>query len=446
MVFALGILYILVLLHPFFKKRKDFFSPPILFAITMAFYTLPDVVSILIDGTTPFTSNLPFNLVNKPDYLISRFLLIQIIFVVCYYIGFNSFLSKVKKTRISNLRDASNKRLNLFLTVIGLSLALYLTISFINKIGGFQALFLSFTDRDQLAESKTFFQDTAPILLTMSTAFGIKYMAQSKKNNWFMLLVIVIIGFIVQTSGGGRSGFVVFLISILCYYNYLKKSIHLFSVKFLPLYLGIAVFIIAFQLLRFEDTNDLSVSLLREHSDSLFSSMSYVKTQLLIQNYFDTHSFWFGRIFTFLIYMFIPRSICPNKPYMDEGVYIYNMIQGGSRDVLMSTDYYNSWPPFTAGIAYANGGVIGIVIGALILSLIHAYAYKAVKDNGASIFVLIVYVFVALKFQITIFYICNVVYLLIEVWLTYKLYKIIDGRKKRLKPDSKTPLTSNGAL
>lgn len=435
MTLLLGIIYISLLVFPLFKKKKDYFSPIVLFIITMSFYSLPDVISILSGGEASYCALLPFKIKQTPEYAIQRMLFCQILFVICYYAGYSLYFRRKNDfPPHNNPIDATNKKLNLFATIFGMFISLYVTLSFIASIGGIQALLLAFTDRTSLSEEQTFLQQHIPIIMTLCSAFCIKYVSQCKSKPWFLVILFVIASFIVQTSGGGRSGFVVLVLSLICYYNYWVKKVNLFSSKFYPLYLALAVFIIIFQLLRFEDSSELSLSSVTDNSASLFSSMSYVKTQVLIQNYFDNHEFWYGRIYSFLLYMFIPRSICPSKPHIDEGSYFFNMTyQNG--DVLMSDDFYNSWPPFTAGISYANGGIIGLIIGGLVLGCIHAYMYKKIKQYNYSVYVLIIYVFVILKFQLTVFYICNVVYLLIEVWLASKLYKyannIIHSRIKR---------------
>lgn len=435
MIILLGIIYVVLLVLPLLRRNKDYFSPIVLFVITMSFYSLPDVFSILLEGENTFCKQLRFSIRNTPEYTIQRFLLLQIVFVICYYLGY-VYINKTHKIKIKeSVNDATNKKLNIFFTLLGIIVSLYVTLSFIMNLGGFQELLLTFTNRSKLADEKTFIQQNIPIIMTLCTAFCVKYISQCKKINWAFIIFFVVAGFVVQTSGGGRSGFVMLILSFICYYSYWIKNVNLFSRKLIPLYFSLAIFIIIFQLLRYKDTNEISLSLLMENSESLFDSMSYVKTQILIQNYFDSHDFWYGRIYSILLYMFIPRAICPSKPAIDEGSYIYNM-SIKTDDVLLSEDFYNSWPPFTAGISYANGGLIGIVIGGVILGCIHSLMYHKIKEYKYSVYVLIIYVFVILKFQLTVFYICNVVYLLIEVFLVYKLYSIINSiaiRNQKLK-------------
>ena len=182
-----------------------------------------------------------------------------------------------------------------------------------------------------------------------------------------------------------------------------------------------AIFVIVFQLLRFQETNDLTGVNLMSESDALFDSMAYMKTQLLIQNYFIGHDYWLGRIYSFLLYIFVPRSLFPDKPFIDDGVYIFNMTYNPS-DVLATNYFYNSWPPFTCGISYANLGVLGVLIGGYILGIIHAFVYRYVKNNNESFFSAIIYTFVVIKFQLTIFYIANLSYLFIQCFIFKKIY------------------------
>lgn len=426
MTFLLILVYFSLLLVPLLKKNKDFFSPPVLFVITMSFYTVPDILEILLLGESKFVSSLPFK-IDNPFFSIQRFLFLQIIFVLFYYAGYNLYLNR--RIRVHGLRkrfDAIHNKLNLYIGIIGLLICTITTYSFISSMGGYQELLLSFTNRVELEKNMTFLQSNLSIIMTMCSAFLVKYITHSKKNHIILLLFLIIVGFFTNTIGGGRSKFVVFILSILCYFNYWRSKINLFDKKYFVLYGFLAIFILVFQLLRYSSSDDMSLDYMYDNSDALFDSMAYAKTQLLIQSYFDTHTFWWGKTYTFLAYIFIPSSIFPDKPHIDEGVYIYNMMYNYP-EALSNSTFICSWPPFTAGISYANWGVIGLILGGILLGCLHAFMYKKIKEYNYSIFILIIYVFIVLKFQFTVFYICHTIYLIIETYFMFLAYKFLSS-------------------
>lgn len=417
------LLYIVILWRPVFKKNKDWFSPPVMFAITMSFYTLPDLFDILINGMANYAGTLPFKL-NDPNYAIIRFIILQVVFILMYQYAFSKSTKSLNE-EVNNSVKLQTSKIDLFVSIALLSICVIATVNFVTSYGGISTILSSFTNRSQLHDDMPFILRITPALLTFASAFLLRLICTDTKHHYFLLLMLFFSGFITTTIGGGRSQFVVFILELLCYYNYWKKPINLLSIKLWPIYLGLAAFIAIFQLLRLNDITTLSFNSMVGDSDSLFNSMAYVKTQLLIQSYFENNDFWYGKIFLFVIYIFIPRAIFPAKPNIDEGVYIYNMTFGGKNLLSDHATSFNSWPPFSIGEGYANFGILGVILFGILLGYIHGFAYKKMKQNRFDVFVMIVYVFIILKFQITLFYLANLAYLLVEVFMFSQLYKLI---------------------
>lgn len=417
----LALIYFLVLWIPMLAKRKDFFMPSVLFCITMSFYTIPDIVLFLIKGETFYATTLRFKLVDIPEIAIFNFLLTQMLFVLSYYLTFYLSLRKRSEDKYSEELSEYSKDYNL---AIALSLiSILASIYFIVGFGGVDSLLESFANRNKLVRNLPIVMKITPVLMTFASALAIKSIAGGYKHSKVLLALIIVGATLTYPIAGGRSQLVVFVISILFYYNYWIKKINLFSVRYLPLYGLLFCFIIGFHLLRFKETQELSLSLIVENSGKLFESMAYVPTQLLIQNYFKTHDFWWGAVYTFIPYIFIPRSLCPTKPNIDEGTYVFFMKT--NRDNLLNShaDVITSWPPFTMGISYANWGIIGVILGGVVLGGIHAFMYNRLFKYRLNMFYMIVYIFVVLKFQMTVFYIANLIYLLIEIYIGSRIYK-----------------------
>lgn len=429
MISTLIIIYFIVLLIPIFKRNGNWFVPPILMSITMAFYTVPDLLGILIGGHEKYIASIGCHLNNTSNILIERFVFLQIVYIGCYFLSYYYLIGKKYKIKTIPFKiKKQNPKITQLMACVLIGLCLYSTISYIYSKGGIIALFMSFTNRSELNDDLPFLQRLMPTIMTFATAFCMKVILSDKKPHIILLLTLLVTGFLCYTSNGGRSQLVVFILSLMCYYNYWRKEINLLSPKFYPIYGLLVIFIISFQLLRFKETQSFSIEDIFNSSDTLFDSMAYVKTQLLIQNYFDKFEYWYGWLFSFVPFIFIPRTVYPLKPNIDEGTYIFNM-KNNAPNVLDDINWVNSWPPFTMGTGYANFGIIGVILFAFILAYIHMYMYRLLKASKAGLFIMPIYIYIILKFQVTIFYIANLTYLLISTYLMYRLYRLLSKVK-----------------
>ena len=87
-------LYCGLLVYILVKNKRDSFSPPVLFVITMSFYTLPDMFSILDVGIDQYTSELPFKFALEPQFAVYRFMVIQIAYISAYYLSYKYCVKK----------------------------------------------------------------------------------------------------------------------------------------------------------------------------------------------------------------------------------------------------------------------------------------------------------------------------------------------------------------
>lgn len=87
------------------------------------------------------------------------------------------------------------------------------------------------------------------------------------------------------------------------------------------------------------------------------------------ENFGTIDTLWYGSSFRDLFTGIIPSSIYPNKPPLEEGVYIYNIINGVyvKPSVPASSLYMSAWPIDTIGVMYVNFHYIGCIFGAYIV-------------------------------------------------------------------------------
>lgn len=127
-------------------------------------------------------------------------------------------------------------------------------------------------------------------------------------------------------------------------------------------------------------TNNLDILF----SDSLnnifnfFQRFSELDRSLMIYSIFDSSNYWYGASFKDILYAPIPRSIYPDKPPIDEGVYIYNIAHGNIVSPTTSPQKMTAvgWPPNTITNMYINFGYIGVPIGGIIFGYFLKYFYN----------------------------------------------------------------------
>ena len=250
----------------------------------------------------------------------------------------------------------------------------------------------------------------APILLAYY------YFKKYPDNKAKQAMVIILCVLAVLMSGlGVRSSLVSLLIQLIIIYHYTVRNIKfekLLSPRYILIAVGLIAFIVVMPALRSPGEWDSFISTpgayLREHFNGVFQLItreSYVPHYTAVIQYFKTHSFWWGASFKGLLTGFIPSSLYPGKPPVDDGMYLYSICLGrGDIFPTMPTSSLNlsSYPLETFGSMYANFGVVGIVIGFFILGRIIGRSYihlKSTDDNR--LFNIIIYTTVVTTFQLS---------------------------------------------
>ncbi|KAA6314588.1 hypothetical protein EZS27_034820, partial [termite gut metagenome] len=153
-----------------------------------------------------------------------------------------------------------------------------------------------------------------------------------------------------------------------------------------------------------------------------FSGNGYVNIQLYILDHFNWDNMWYGKSYVDLFYSWIPRSIFIDKPPIDEGIYIANLYLGDSFQPTTPAHsmVFYSWPPGTMGIGYINFHIIGIVLAYFILGRIQKIIQLIFIEMNYAPFILFLYTFIVIKFQLTNFYIFSAInYILLLIVFSF---------------------------
>ncbi len=362
------------------------------------------------------------------DSVILHFIINQTLLNLVYFYSYNRF--SLKNANISFFSLEMFPRGLRVVYLLLFLLAILFTFYFISSVGGIEGLLSIYNDREALQGDRTLWFVLINFAVYLAGAFHVKYMS-IKGFSGIKLVINIVVALIVLSSQGGRSPFVLYLINIAVCYNYFIERINLFSFKYVPIYIGVVGFIIGIFLLRTQGADDITVYALVDNLAVFLSGSSYVDIQALIINFFEKNDFWYGESYKGILGMLIPKALYPGKMPIDEGVYIHEMIYNYS-NVLTCKDFYVSYPPSTLGALFSNFGYVGIFVGGFLLGIIHKFAYSSfLKSKNA--FIVFIYVFLVVKFQLTVFYIAHFTYNIILLSFFYIIIRFFARPRNRKK-------------
>lgn len=270
---------------------------------------------------------------------------------------------------------------------------------------------------------------------------------RKSKISIILYIIIIIAGF--MCGLGGRKTLILMLIEMVFVYHFTVKNITLreiLSMKNIVIGVFVFAYFIVFATFRREGAIESFFSnpivFINDNNRSLFSIItgeSYVKYYITIIDYFKNHALWLGRSFLGLATAFIPSSIYPAKPPVDDGMYLYSICLG-RQDIIpiMPTNALNlsSYPLETFGSMYANYGVIGLFIGMIILGRIISRTYKRLERRNFQVVDIIIYTQILFTFELStlrIFQVLETLIMLAVIVYFVDRLKLSFGHKMRGK-------------
>jgi oligosaccharide repeat unit polymerase len=277
------------------------------------------------------------------------------------------------------------KVFRLGLIIYFLGLIVYLI--FIQKIGGlsilWQELHLRSTKNAGLGYYQTFYMFSIQFgsLLMLWSTFKNK---RKYKNIFIILLTIFLLG-----SMGARGPVIIFLLSILIMYHYLIKRINkVLNIKIIFLLLLFPMFIVIMLQFRYysfdyiKNNPKILVSKSIESFESGFvARVGRLERDIVILKYFSNNDFWWGKSYIGLIYAPIPRTLFPNKPPNDTGMYLRAMALGYKVEPPQPVSKLesSSWPEGN-WVGYMNWGIPGFLIVFYFSGLLMGKYYRYIKN------------------------------------------------------------------
>ena len=401
----LGII-LFVLFRSGYKRQRDLFSPLCFFAL----FQFVRYVPIMI-----FNSDDVFFITLTDKTLLPTFCF-EMLFIFSVFLGYSFF--KKRNNKLNNDFASRKKTITQYIDVPLSVILIVFLIGFASRLyiifnsGGILYVLRNMGNAyKSLSSDSNGYILAIGNLMTLSILMLIYKIAFSKKKKVLIVILLIMIAlgmlsFLVYSS---RSPALEMLVVVIFGYHYLIKRIKVgsfFKPKALLIILLAATIIVLLPVLRKMSSGYSSLDYQNLELDidvfdsigSVFEELSTVKIDTYVYNHFNSSNYWYGANFLNLFVAWIPSSIFRNKPCLDDGVYLCNLLYGynfspntGRNDLIETY----SWPFTTPSCMYACFGFIGILIGGIILGIIYRKTYKLTmkKTNPFTVFLyfLIIY-------------------------------------------------------
>jgi hypothetical protein len=285
----------------------------------------------------------------------------------------------------------------------GLGLAAYLY--FLTRIGGLANLWKAMYTRT-LVTAGTGYLSTAYILLLTFAALLLTYSLRSRMT-WARRALVAggILGVAtILASTGGRSGAVTLIVFALMVTHYsIRRFRRIVTPWTVALGVVLFLFILVMPLFRTSSAYDRYAGnpglVARDAFDGvarLAPQLSPADRGMVIVGYFsDPARLWWGASYLDLLSAPIPRTLMPEKPPVDEGVYLTAIMAGNEvRPSLPARQLPVTSQPMGHWIMYMNFGLPGYLLGMLLAGCVVGAAYRYMHRTGYSPFGVYLYAFV----------------------------------------------------
>lgn len=410
----LGFMYIMVFISSY-KKNNDVFSP-------LCFFSFMQFVSY-VPGIMFFKKHLGIDL-----ELINTFyvFLSQVIILLITTFVINMYDNRVKsKNSLYHIKHREGINMD-FIGIVLFGLGLIASVYFIHISGGVRYI-LSNTNNDYFSGRSYLYSLQQLMVIGMLFFFSRKV-----KINFFLVFVTFLIYSGIQIIFTKRAPIMEAFMLLVFASNYRNKRIQiksLFKPQILILIFTFTLIIITLPVLRNPagfSTYSSPFAMISEsvkNSGRIFEEYSYTSRDAFVYTHYNTDNFYYGRSFLNFFTAPLPSSLFPWKPPVDDGVYLANYV-GGYYISPPSNQYpiNNSFPFSSQGSMYANFGILGIIYGSILISLLYAYIYRVLKESDYDIFMIFIYQIVIYKFAFSSKNITQSLIMIVLIMIAFKIF------------------------
>lgn len=402
--------------------RKDIFSPRFIFNVFAWLKNIPYAVDYI-------------RVNNIADETIDSYFFFKFISFICVNVGItiyeiNSTNKKYVYLENKKRKNSAYLRTGIIVSVIGF----VVKIKTILDSGGVFYILSHIQGRKEIMAGQYYNELFANSLLTCGVLLTLMcYLKEKRKKNLYIFIVI----FVITTFGlivfGARRPAMMLLLQVIMLYHFFSSKIRirsLFKIKSIVTIFVIAFFVLLMPMLRSSSETDYInnpqkwVEGAVENTNTLFREFSYCDGDLFAFDYFKTHEYWYGASYLNIPLQIIPKSIYPQKPPMDDGMYLLNLMYGEKATPNMATDdlFYQTSVPFTLESSlYSNFGLLGIILGCLLVGVFYQYVYKVLISCFCPIVMILIYQEIIFVFVPSVLHTSSAIITFCVYWIIFKI-------------------------
>ncbi|QYJ72799.1 hypothetical protein K0H59_07145 [Shewanella sp. FJAT-51649] len=320
------------------------------------------------------------------ELVFSQHIILKVIFIAVALFAMTLISIRLPKIEKACSIEQYSYRDIRFFSVILVFLTAGIYAVFLYKVGGLLYLLLNLSNKTLVVQGTAMFRNGFFVTSFLSVGFFIHYcsiklsLGKCIKYDKFILFFLLIIFFIMLASFGERKNPILLLIYSIVSWNFSVSKVKLLTLKNILLFSGLLFFAALAPVLRKHNATEYYLSnpieLLMDalpYIGEVFKRFSEIDISLFIFSYFQgVDQFWFGATFIDFLTGFIPSSFYPDKPPLDEGVYIYALAH--FNNVTPPVPFHSmapvGWPLSRVTAGYVHFGVIGVAVSAFIVGVI----------------------------------------------------------------------------
>lgn len=411
--------------------RRDVFSPRFIFNVFAWLKNIPYFVEYATTNDISISQ-------------IETYILFKFISFLCVNVGITIYeRNSVKKRYLYREYRKQSIRTYLRIGIIVFLIGLVLKVQTIMSSGGVFYIMTHIQSRKELMAGQYYNELLSNSLLTCGVLLSLLcYLKKRKWSTFFIFGIIFLITAFSLIVFGARRPALMLLLQVIMLYHFVSSKIlirNIFKIKTLAITLVVVFFVLMMPMLRSEAETDLInnptewVQGAIDNSNTLFREFSYCDGDLFVFDYFDKHDLWYGRSYLNIPLQVIPRSVYPQKPPMDDGMYLLNLMYGQRVTPDMSTEqlYYQTSIPFTLeGSLFSNFGLLGIILGCILVGMFYQYVYKILVDTKTPIVMILIYQEIMFVFVPSVLHatstimICGIYWIIFQVLFRFKIKRI----------------------
>ena len=302
---------------------------------------------------------------------------------------------------------------------------------FLTRAGGLAFLLSNLEIRTSIQAGNNYF-----VALTALLPVAVAILIYSNRFGSSQMRSIAVVCLVVVSTGilltlGGRKPAIALFATVLFVKHYGVSRMRRLKPLHLLLVAAIGVFFVLNPVLRepggleraVADPSSIVASA-AGNAGAIVADISPVPIYIFVTSEFGPSNIWLGESYLDLAYAPVPSGIFPEKPPVDDGVYIRSIVAGIEAEPgsPFSELFPSSLPPETLGASYMNFWLPGVIAGMYILGVLRTAAFTYMRSSGESLLSILIYSHVVLSFELSNLRIVQFLTFLVMTALFFRIF------------------------